>query len=157
MAFDPVRTQALLHGIGGALHGEFISLRHGVFARDAGPVSRHARSGGRRAATGVAIDLEGHLSSQTVWNRVCSVWDGGGAGAVNGPGDRRLDHGHLLVALDLLHERTDGHTFAAASVPPGGRSRLPRRSDKEGARTSELRLRRNRRARAVPGGVAGGA
>src|ERR1700683_4965062 len=61
------------------------------------------------------------------------------------------------TTLDLLHERTDGHTFAAAGVPPGGRSRLPRRSDKEGARASELRLRRNRRARAMLGGVAGGA
>src|SRR5260370_39503837 len=99
-------------------------MRDRTVAWDADFVSCAARSGrGRLAACG-AGNFERYVSARTVGDGVRDVRHGRGAGTGYRTDGRRLDHGHLQLALDLLHERAVWHHFAVALLPHPGRSGL---------------------------------
>jgi hypothetical protein len=155
MAVDPVRPQALLHGLRRDLHRQFIPMRDRTIARNADSVSCYPGRRRRRFAAGIAGNLAGHFSARTVGYRVCRLWNGDRARAGDRAYDRRLDHGQLSMALDLLYECAGWDPLAAAGIPLDRRSRLYPQPTQEAARAHEHRLHRNRPPRALLGRSAG--
>jgi hypothetical protein len=108
VVFHAARAQAVLHDLRGAVHRQLVSVRFGSVAGGADVLPGIAGGGRRSAAARLAGHSGGELPARKTRHGDGHLRHGRGGG----PGDRahsgRLDHGQLLLALDFLHQYTDG-------------------------------------------------
>ena len=139
------RAQALLHDLRRALHDELVPVRAGAEPPGADRVPRAPGARRRRAAAVGAVDPRRHVPRGEAGHGVRLL-------RVRGrrrPGDRaharRVDHGQLLLAVDLLHQHS-GRDRLAPHEPRlrRGPAALRRREGAARARGVERGLRRAR-------------
>ena len=109
LAHAPDRAGAPLHRLDAALRGGFLPLRSGALDRHAGRLPGAAGAGGGTDDPAVAITPARELSEGQGGRRAHRMVDDHTGGAGGRAGARRLDHRQLLLALDLLHQRSDRH------------------------------------------------
>ena len=96
------RTQALLHDLRGALHGQLISVRDRALARHADLFRVLQGAGGGGLQPSEQAILADTFPPEQPGHGVRHLWDGGGAGAGDRTDTGRLDNRQLQLALDLL-------------------------------------------------------
>ena len=116
----PVRGQAGLPGVGGAVHGRVSALRSGHIHHRADPVPRPA--GPRRRHDHAPWSADDGRGSRPEAHGPCDEHRGRArdAGADPRPHSRRTDHPERELAMDLLRERADRR--AGRGLRPSGAS-----------------------------------
>ena len=125
LAGEPHRAQALLHVLRGDVHGLLAAVRPGADAAAADLGARAAGPGRRRPRAQRAGHPGGYLSDREARAGVRALWHGGGVRAGHRPHPRRLDHGQLQLALDLLHQPAGRPAVALSLQPHGGGPAVP--------------------------------
>ncbi len=148
VVLDPVRTEALLHGVRRHLHPQFPALRRGADARLADLLSRPAGPGRRSAAADLPGDSGRELPAREAGRRDGVLRHGRGRGAGDRADAGRMDHRQLHLALDLPDQHTRRHPVARIDGGDDLRSAAPGQED--AGQRAEARLHRNRPAQHRP-------
>ena len=115
--FGRKRVLALVHR---DVHLRVGAVRAGVESADAGHRADFAGRWRRRDGADRAVHHAGKFPAAKTRRGDGGVRAGRRRRADPGPGDRRLDHGQLFLALDFLHQRAGGN-FRGADGEMGGR------------------------------------
>ena len=148
------RTQALLHGLRGALHDQFVSLRAGAQPGEVDFFQGSAGRGRRRPAAQRTIDSGGYVRAGEARNGFRCLRNGRGRRSRDRSDAGRIHYRQLQLALDLLHQRSDRNYLHSAYLADHHRSTAFERC--AARRRNKNRLHRFGPAGPRPGHASGG-